>query len=293
MLGQRGVVKEARQQADGARVQAHAAARQASPWIEPLSRLGYAAKGAVYVLVGVLAAQAAAGVGGDTTDTRGALEHVLEAPLGQVLLALVALGLAGYALWCFVQAALDCDDEGSDVHGLAARVGHAITGVVYAGLVVWAVGLLVGTNRGAAETADPTRDRTAWLLAQPLGAWLVGIGGAVIIGVGLYALWKAWRSDLCERLRLAELGPTEQMWITRLGRAGFAAHGVTLVLIGAFLIKAAVEATAETARGLGGALAALAEQPEGPWLLGIVAAGLVAYGLFMFVQARYRHLTVS
>jgi hypothetical protein len=210
-----------------------------------------------------------------------------------VLLPLIALGLAGYALWCFVQAAFDCDDEGSDVHGLAARVGHAITGVVYAGLVVWAVGLLVGTHRGSAETADPTRDRTAWLLTQPLGAWLVGIVGAVILGVGLYELWKAWRSDLCERLRLQELSRDQQTWVTRIGRVGFAAHGVTLGLIGGFLIMAAVQAQPDEARGLGGALATLAEQPQGPWLLGIVAAGLVAYGLFMLVQARYRHLTVS
>jgi hypothetical protein len=291
MLGRQNVIQGVKQQADGARVQAHDAARQASPWIEQLSRLGYAAKGVVYVLVGVLAAQAAAGVGGETTDTHGALEHVLEAPLGQILLPLIALGLAGYALWSFVQAAFDCDDEGSDASGLVARVGHAITGVIYSGLVVWAVGLIVGTNRGA-ESSDPTRDRTAWLLAEPLGAWLVGIGGAIVVGVGLYELWQAWRSDLCERLRLQELGPREQLWITRLGRAGYAAHGITLGLIGAFLIGAAVQARPETARGLGGALATLAEQPAGPWLLGIVAIGLVAYGLFMGVQARYRHVSV-
>jgi hypothetical protein len=179
------------------------------------------------------------------------------------------------------------------VQGLAARIGHAITGVIYSGLVVWAVGLIVGTNRGDAGAEDATRDRTAWLLAQPLGAWLVGITGAIVVGVGLYKLWQAWRSDLCERLQLQELGHAEQTWITRLGRAGYAAHGITLGLIGAFLIGAAVQAEPDTARGLGGALATLAEQPAGPWLLGIVAVGLVAYGLFMGVQARYRHVRVS
>jgi hypothetical protein len=285
-------VEGARQSVDGARQQAHATAREASPWIESLGRLGYAAKGTVYVLVGVLATQAAAGVGGETTDTRGALEQVLNAPFGQILLAITALGLAGYALWCFVQAAFDCDDEGSDAHGLAARLGHAITGVVYAGLVVWAVGLLVGSNGGSAASSDPTRDRTAWLLTQPFGAWLVGIVGLAIVGVGLHALWQAWRSDLCERLHLQDLSPDQQSWITRLGRLGYAAHGVTLGLIGAFLLMAAVQAEPESARGLGGALAALAEQPEGPWLLGIVAAGLVAYGLFTLVEARYRDVVV-
>jgi hypothetical protein len=281
----------AREHVESAHQQAHHAAREASPWIEPLSRLGYAAKGTVYVLVGVLAAQAAAGVGGETTDTHGVLLHVLEAPFGQVLLAVIALGLAGYTLWCFVQAVFDVDQEGSDAHGLVARVGQAANGVVYAGLVIWAVNLLVGSGSG--EGGDPTRDRTAWLLAQPLGAWLVGIAGAVVVGVGVFKLWKAWSSDLCERLHLHGLGPEHQTWITRIGRIGYAAHGITLGLIGAFLVKAAVEAEPDTARGLGGALAALAGQPEGPWLLGLVAAGLTAYGLFMFVQARYRDMTVT
>jgi Domain of Unknown Function (DUF1206) len=292
MLERQTIVDEARQHVEGARQQAHHAARHASPWIERLSRLGYAAKGTVYVLVGVLAAQAAAGVGGETTDTHGALVHVLEAPFGQLLLALVALGLAGYALWCFVQAAFDGDGEGSDAHALVARAGHAVVGVIYAGLVVWAVGLLVGSNSSSADAGDPTRDRTAWLMAQPLGAWLVGLAGAVIVGVGIYELWKAWRSDLCERLHLQELSPTQQQWITRIGRVGFAAHGITLGLIGGFLILAALQARPDEARGLGGALATLAEQPEGPWLLGLVAVGLIAYGLFMFVQARYRDLVV-
>jgi hypothetical protein len=291
------LVDEARQHTDGARHQvegagrqAHQAAREASPWIEGLSRLGYAAKGIVYVLVGVLAAQAAAGVGGETTDTHGALLHVLEAPFGRLLLAIIALGLAGYALWCFVQAAFDCDGEGSDARGLAARLGQAASGVVYGGLAAWAVGLLVGGGDGGGS--DPTRDRTAWLLAQPFGAWLVGIAGAVVVGVGLFKLWKAWSNDLCERLHLQGLGPNEQTWITRIGRVGYAAQGITLGLIGAFLILAAVQAEPDTARGLGGALATLAEQPAGPWLLGLVAAGLIAYGLFMLVQARYRDVSV-
>src|SRR5581483_1999164 len=132
MLGRQSVVDGAMQGVEGARQQAHHAVRRASPWVEFLSRLGFAAKGVVYVLVGVLAAQAAAGVGGDTTDTHGALEHVLAAPFGRALLGLIALGLAGFALWSFVQAALDVDDEGDDAKGLVTRLGHAAIGVMYA-----------------------------------------------------------------------------------------------------------------------------------------------------------------
>src|SRR5689334_10736065 len=113
MLGRQTVVDGAREHVAGAREHAYRAVRHASPWVEQLARLGFAAKGVVYVVVGALAAQAAAGVGGDTTDTHGALEHVLEAPFGRIGLAVIALGLAGYALWAFVQAALDVDDDGT------------------------------------------------------------------------------------------------------------------------------------------------------------------------------------
>ncbi|HEY7063855.1 MAG TPA: DUF1206 domain-containing protein [Chloroflexota bacterium] len=294
MLGHRTAVEEARQQVAGAREHAHRAARRASPWLERLARLGFAAKGVVYVLVGVLAAQAAAGVGGDTTDTHGALEHVLEAPFGRIGLAVIALGLAGYALWAFVQAALDVDDDGTDSLGLLRRAGHAVVGVTYAGLVVWAVGLLVGANGDRPEPSDPTHDRTVWLMSQPVGAWLVGLVGAAVIGVGLCELWKAWRGDPCadNDVRVDELRPRHQKWVDRVARVGYAAHGVTLGLIGGFLVGAAVQAQPDEARGLGGALSTLATQPEGPWLLGLVAAGLVAYGLFMLVQARYRQVAV-
>ncbi len=166
--------------------------------------------------------------------------------------------------------------------------------MTYAGLVVWAVGLLVGASGDRPAPSDPTHDRTVWLMAQPLGAWLVGLAGAAVVGVGLYELWKAWRGDPCaeDDVRVGGLQPTHQEWVERLARVGYAAHGVTLGLIGAFLVGAAVQAQPDEARGLGGALSTLAAQPEGPWLLGLVAAGLVAYGLFMFVQVRYRHVAV-
>src|SRR5687768_8000821 len=96
---------------------AEAAVRQARPWVTALGRVGYVACGIVYALVGFLAGQAALGSRGDTTDAHGALGSILEAPFGRLLLGLIAAGLVGYALWRFLQAALDTDNEGSDLKG--------------------------------------------------------------------------------------------------------------------------------------------------------------------------------
>lgn len=268
------------------------AARQASPWIRQLGRLGYAAKGIVYALVGVLAVQAALGRGGQTTDPQGALGTLTQSPSERALLAMVALGLLGYALWLFVQALLDTENKGSDAKGVAARVGYAGIGVVHLGLALAAARLLLGGggNQGSEQS---TQDWTARLISQPFGRWLVALVGAIVISVGLYQFYQAYTAKFREELKLAEMTPTEETWATRMGRLGYAARGVVFSIIGGFLIVAALQSQPEEARGLGGALQTLSEQPYGPWLLGIVAAGLVAYGIFMLVQARYRRMVLA
>lgn len=276
-----------------AREGATQAAHEAKPWIERLSRAGYAAKGAVYLLVGLLAAQAALGVGGDTTDTRGVLDHTIQAPFGQVLLALITVGLFGYTLWRFLQAGLDTDDEGDDCRGWVTRASSVVGGLIYGSLALFALRLLVGSADTSAGSDQRMQDRTAWLLAQPFGQWLVGIAGLVVVGVGLYQFWRAYKVDFVKHLRKAELSGQLYQTVVLIGRLGYAARGVVLGLTGAFLLLAAVEAEPGEARGLAGALATLAAQPYGSLLLGVVAAGLMAYGAFMFVQARWRHVRVA
>lgn len=273
---------------DEARHQTRRAAREASPWIVRLGRFGYAAKGAVYVMVGALAAQAARGAGGATTDPRGALDWVIQAPFGRFLLVAIAIGLVGYALWCVVQGILDAEGKGTDAKGILTRGAFVVTGGVAAGLALSAVQLVRGSPGGG----DATRDWTAWLLSQPFGQWLVGIVGAMVIGSGLYHLYKAYSANFREDLKLGEMTRTEATWTTRIGRLGFAANGIAVSIIGGFLLFAAVQAQSEQARGLGGALEALARQPFGPWLLGVVAVGLIAYGVFMLIEARYRRMVI-
>jgi len=272
--------------------QAEQAARQASPWLVRLGRFGYAAKGVVYGLVGVLAVLAAGGRGGQTTDTKGALGTLVGAPPGRVLLALVALGLIGHAVWRWVQAALDTEHKGTDAKGIAARVGYAAIGVGYVSLALAAMRLAMGTGGGSSGDQS-AQDWTARVLQQPFGRWLVGLAGLAVIGVGAYQLYRAYTAKFREKLNLGEMSATEQQWVVRIGRFGFAARSVVFAIIGGFLVVAALQARSEEARGLGGALDVLAQQSYGPLLLGVVALGLVAYGAFMFAQARYRRMVIT
>ena len=254
-------------------------------------RFGYAAKGFVYAVVGILAAQAAFGGGGKTTNTKGALQSIVTQPFGKVLLALVALGLVGYVLWRFVQAIQDPENKGTDAKGLATRLGYGISGIAYAGLALSAARLVFGTGGGGSDNS--TQTWTARLLAQPFGQWLVGTVGAIVIAIAGYQFYRAYSAKFRKKLKTHQMSPTEQTWATRVGRLGLTARGITFLIIGWFLIQASLQAQAQEARGLGGALETLAQQPYGPWLLGIVALGLIAYGIHMGVQARYRRMETS
>jgi hypothetical protein len=271
--------------------QVHETAREASPWIEALGRFGYASKGIVYLIVGMLAVQAAFGRGGDATDQQGALARVAEAPFGRVLLAVLAIGLLGYALWRFVQSALDTENKGSDGKGLVTRAAYAGVGVIYVGFALSAARIALGGDGGEGSSRR-TQDWTAWLLGQPMGGWLVGLAGAAVIGNGLFQLYRAYGSTLRDKLRLDEMDSNQVTWVTRIGRAGYAARGIAFVLLGGFLLAAALHADPSEARGLDGALASLAGQPFGPYLLTVVAAGLAAYGVFGLVEARYRRMLI-
>lgn len=264
--------------------------RELASWVEPAGRIGFSAKGAIYVLVGVLAAQAAYGLGGKTTGSRGVLREIVQLPFGQILLAAVGIGLAAYALWRFVQAYMDTDGQGSGFQGLVVRAGYAFIGAIYLSLAVSAALILSGGKGGGGEHAS--QRWSAWLLAQPFGRWLLGAVAAVVLGVGLFQFYQAYRSKFRERLKTGEMSDAEQRWTLRLGRAGFAARGVVFCLSGALLGVAAVRIDASDAGGFDGALEKLEQQTYAPWLFGLVAVGLAAYGVFQFFLARYRRMAI-
>jgi hypothetical protein len=254
--------------------------------IETLARLGYGARGIVYGLVGGLALLAAIGSGGQTGGSRSALQTLLSQPFGRVWLGVIALGLFGFCAWRVLEALTDADRLGSDLKGLGTRAAHLISGVIYAGLALSALNLALGQGGGGGED-QAAQDWTAWLLSQPFGQWLVGLIGIAITGTGLAFVWKAWRGDVTAYLVL----PADKRdWFVSLGRMGFAARGVVFLLIGGFLILAAVHSSSSDVHGLGGALQALEQQPYGWVLLSLTALGLFAFGVFGLIQARYRHI---
>lgn len=260
------------------------------PWSIRLARSGFATKGVVYLLIGILAAQAAFGVGGKTTDNRGAIETLYQQPFGRALVGLVALGLFAYALWLFVAAALDPERAGSDAKGVSTRIVSALLGCTYAALGVVAAKLVVQQRSSGKDTDATTHDWTAKLLAHPFGAALVVLIGLIVLGVAGYFFFQAATARFRDTLDLGGANATERGWVGPLGRAGFAAVGVVNVIIALFLIIAAVRHNAGETKGVGSALAEVAQQPFGRWLLGVVALGFIAYAAYTFAEARYRRL---
>lgn len=253
--------------------------------LEHFARAGLAARGLVYVMVGGLAALAAIGSGGGVGGGGSALRTLLNEPLGVLPLGLIGLGLVCFSAWRLINAALDADGHGTSPKGLGVRAVHVLSGVVNGGLALTAFNLAIGAGAGGDD--DAAQDWTAWLLTQPFGRWLVAAVGLGVIGAGIFHLVKAWKGDLLKRLSVPS--DRRSMALT-LGRLGYAARGVVFGVIGIFLIVAALHSDSSEAKGLGGALEALREQPFGWALLALVALGLAAFGAFGVVQARWRRI---
>ena len=266
---------EFRQMKDAAR----SAGREAAPWIERLARFGYAAKGVVYALVGLIAVRAALSGNGDVEGSSGALQSLRDEPLGQAVLGLIGIGLLGYVLWRAVSVAANPENDGA-----GERAFHGVTAVLYAALALEAIRLALGDGGGGDSHWTTT------LLEQPFGRVLTGVVGAGIALYGAQQLWRAWTLDFGERLDLGRLSANARTWVVRIGRTGIAARGIVLGVLGTMFLRAAIEADASEADGVEGVLESMRDRT---WLLGIVALGLIAYGLYNWVQARHRRIRVT
>lgn len=256
-----------------------------APWIERLARVGFSAKAVLYTVVGMLALQAALGDGGRTTGSVGALTTLVRQPFGTPALVVIAAGLFGYAAWRIFEAIVDPERKGHGVKGIALRASYAARGLFHATLGVQAIRLVIGLGSGGEQAA---KTWTARALTAPLGVWIVAATGASILGYGLYQLYRAWTAKLSRQLDLSRLSSETGSWLIKVCRIGIAARGIVFVVIGAFLARAGFADSAEQAAGTGEALAAIGRQPLGEWLLAGVALGLIAYGAYEIVQARYR-----
>jgi len=255
-------------------------------WIERLARVGYATKGVVYALIGGLAIKAAIGSGGSVGGGRNAVQEIGTQPFGQVLLVLTAIGLFGYALWRFVQAALDPENNGTDGKGVIKRVGYVASGVMHTALGVTAVQMVTGGGGGGGK-----KTWIAKLMAvDTVGPILVGAAGVFVLGYALYQVYKGWTMKFKEELRTGQMSQTEEKAATISGRVGLVARGVVFAIIGGYVLKAAATQNPGSAKSVGGALSEIASQSYGVFLLATVAIGLLAYAALQLVLARYREI---
>ncbi|RZM78713.1 DUF1206 domain-containing protein [Leptolyngbya iicbica] len=265
---------------------------QPAKWIERLARFGYAAKGIVYMIVGVLAFQAAFNWGGRITGSKGAFRTIANQPFGNFLLFLVGVGLLGYVVWRFVEAFRDPEHRDSGLSGFARRASYFVSGLIYASLAIFALRIVFGSpSNSSGSGGSSSQQGVATLLSQPFGQWLVGFVGVAIVAYGFYTFYKAYSTKFRRKLKLAQMSLKEEQWSTRIARFGLTSKGLVSVIIGYFFIQAARASDPSQAQTTEGALQTLQQQPYGAWLMGLVALGLIAYGIHLEVQARYRRIS--
>lgn len=269
--------------------QTREAARRASPWVGIVARVGYVAKGTVYAVIGFLALREALGIGGETTGPQSAMRSVGSQPFGGVMLALLAAGLAGYALWKVVQGVMDPDEKGTGAHGLLRRAGFVGSGAIHGVLAFTAAQSILG----AEDSSEDAMTASALAFGGLLGQFLVGLVGIGVIGVGLYQLYAACAATFLDDLRIDRMSDAERGWVTYAGRAGTAARALAIGVAGAFLVLAAYQSDPSDTRGLGAALETVQHGPFGSWMLGAIAVGLLVYGAFMFAVAFYRRIAAA
>jgi hypothetical protein len=255
-----------------------------TPLFAILSRAGFVARALVYGIIGLLAFELVVGHGGKITNQQGALRTVEQRSFGHVLLALLAIGLGGYALWRLLRAFLGHGREGAD-KGID-RLGALGSGIVYALMCAVAVQILAGPGTSGGNTKKTASDVFGW----PAGRWLVGAAGLVLAGVAVYQFIRGVRHKFLDDSKTEQMPRVVKTWFTILGTIGHVARAVVFALVAVFLLKAAFDYKANEAIGLDGALAKLYDGAFGSWLLGAVAAGLIAFSCFSLVEARYRRI---
>jgi hypothetical protein len=259
------------------------AGQRAFEW---LARAGLVARGFAYGIIGILALKLAIGAGGKTTNQQGALKTIAHQPFGKGLLIAMTVGLAGYAIWRLVRAAIGHGIEKED-SGFE-RVAALVSGVAYATLCVTAIKILAGA--GSSGGANSPKKTTGGVLDWTGGTVIVGVAGAILIGVALYQGYKGLARKFLDDSKTEEMSREVRRAFTAIGVFGHLARMVVFGLVGYGLIKAAIDYDPHEAIGLDGALNKLSHNSYGPFLLGVVAAGLIGFALYSIADARYRKI---
>jgi len=273
----------------------HKAARQVrraatAGWVENVERLGFVARGLLYIIMGGLALQLVTGSGGKTSDPVGALRFIAGQPYGKILLVVMIIGLAGYSFWGFMRGLFDALGKGSDAKGLVQRAGYLISAVSYGVLILPAYQLISGTGGAAGQQAGNPQGITAQLMSKPYGLFLVYLFGAFWVVAGLGQLFTAISASFMHDLSARRMSADERRWAEIIGRIGYAARAVVYGTLGYFVFQAATSANPKQAQGIDGVMSKLLSQPNGHLLLGLVASGLVVFGFYSVLSARWYRL---
>ena len=263
--------------------------KKARYWIEPLARMGYAAKGIVYLMIGAMSGLFALGKRSEPADFSAVLLQIFREPFGEVLLAALTIGLFGYGLWCLIQAIMDTENKGATIFGVVTRIFYAGVGLVY-----WAVGWsavqLLNRTSSVRNGDRPEQEWTARVFAfAPITRWLAIIVGFGFLGFCVYEIRRLHLEGF-EILRPEGRKEVIDDLAMRIGQIGITARAVVFAIIGFFLIWSGITFDPTKVRGISGALRAVQQEPHGTWLLIATAFGLIAYGVYMILLAWRRRI---
>ena len=257
---------------------------EGATWIVRFGRLGYIVEGAVYIIVGILATEAALGTGGRTTDIKGAFQTIGTAPFGLVALTVVAVGLFGYAAWRIVSSITDAERTTVKPTSFMMRLADFVEGMAYGSFGIWVAQYLL---RDHVSVDDQTPHMTNRMLQYPGGRWIVIAFGLCILVYAMYQFHSAVRRKFLYRLDLSGAKHARR-WVERLGGFGVGARASVFAMIGILIIRAGWEYDPTKAGGIEKSLDVIANQPAGSVMFALVAIGLIAYGILQIVTARYR-----
>jgi uncharacterized membrane protein len=264
-------------------VQKAAKKMEYSPLLEALTRYGYGVRGLIYIVMGLLALQVTLGKGGALASPQGAIAVIGKQPAGMILLWVVLVGLISYSLWGVVRAVMDPLNKGRDAKGLIARAGYLASAFGYAILIIPTYGYITGASKTA--NGSQTQKFITTIMATPWGRWAIGILGLVVLLAGLYQIYQGVSAGFERQFHTYVLTPKEVKLVTVVGQFGTTARGVVLAIVGGLFGLAAYQANPSQQVGMDTALATLLHQPYGIWLLGIVALGLIAFGIYSMLCA--------
>lgn len=254
-------------------------------WLEGFTRFGFIGRGVVYTLTGLFAALTALELDNKTKGSKEILLAILQQPFGQILVIILAVGLFGYAAWKFINAVKNPDRK-----NIFTRIFYFFVGISYSSFGIYALKTAFDGGENSAGETQTQKHLTGAILSNDFGQIAVGLIGFGFIGAGFYQIYKGLTDEFRECLREHQMSDTMQTVAVISGRVGLSARGIVFILIGIFLNFAAYNARQETIVGISGALDIIAKQSYGDIMLGIAAAGLILYGINMFIMARYRRM---